>query len=256
MKKTWRSAAICGLAVLGSLVVGCQPPANPNDPWEKFNRASYKFNDKLDQVALKPLSDGYVKVVPQPVRTGVGNFFDNLVYLNVVLNDFLQQKWHQGTSDTLRFATNSTIGILGIFDPATPLNMPAHKNDLGLTLRRYGAKPGPYLVIPVLGPSTVVDATDYPVEYLVTPTNWYNIKWYVTYPLYAADTIDLRSRYDSVIRFRNDAAIDPYVFTREAYLQYREQEASGVKPTTQSDLYEDVDAAPPGATTNPETSGK
>lgn len=228
-----------------AVFTGCEPGPNPNDPWEKYNRFSYRLNDRIDHAVLKPAADGYVKVIPKPVRTSIGNAFDNLVYLDVVLNDYLQKKPDQGWSDLRRFAVNSTVGIVGLFDPATKWGLPAHENDFGLTLRRWNVKPGPYLILPLLGPSTVADAADYPVEYVVTPTTWFNISWKITVPLYVVDTIDLRSRADRLIRFRNDTAIDPYIFTREAYLAYRERKARGGAEAAQPSIYdEDLEKQP------------
>jgi phospholipid-binding lipoprotein MlaA len=162
----------------------------------------------------------------------------------------LQGKGHQGLGDAGRMAVNSTIGIAGFFDVATSWHLPAHENDFGITLRKWGANPGPYIVLPLLGPSTVADTAGVGVKYLATPTTWIDLPWAITIPLYAVDTVDLRSRYDSVVRFRNEAALDPYIFTREAYLQYRAAEAREGSPTTGQSIYdEDNDTAAP--TTRP-----
>jgi phospholipid-binding lipoprotein MlaA len=250
IRKTKPAKWVCLAAVAALSIVGCKPGPDPRDPWESLNRQTYKFNDGLDHVLLKPVADGYVKVIPKPVRTCIGNAFDNLVYLDVVLNDYLQKKPDQGWSDLWRFATNSTVGVLGLFDPATKWGMPVHENDFGLTLRRWGVKPGPYIMIPLLGPSTVADSMDYPVTYVVTPTSWFNISWKITVPLYVVDTVDLRSRADRLVRFRNEAAIDPYIFTREAYLDYRAQKAGGAAAPTTSSIY-DEDIEKPAPTTAP-----
>ena len=153
----FRSLALLLLAALAGLT-GCASTGSKVDPWEKSNRFFYQANDSLDRYALKPLADGYVKVVPQPVRNGIGNGFANLEYGNVILNDFLQARWNQGWSDSGRMLVNSTVGIAGFFDVATPLGLPSHDNDFGITLGKWGAKPGPYLVLPLFGPSSVRDA--------------------------------------------------------------------------------------------------
>ncbi len=153
-----------------SLCGGCAGnPSNP-DPWEKANRFIYNVNDGFDRAALKPAADAYVKVVPQPIRQGIGNGFDNLVYLNVIINDFLQAKWGQGLGDSGRMAANSIVGIGGIFDVATKWGLPAHQNDFGITLGKWGVKPGPYLVLPLFGPSSLRDVSGLLVEYVATPT--------------------------------------------------------------------------------------
>jgi phospholipid-binding lipoprotein MlaA len=232
-------------AVLAAMAVAlCGGCANgpPNDPWEKTNRFIYNVNDGFDRAALKPAADAYVKVVPKPIRTGIGNGFDNLVYLNVILNDLLQAKWGQGLGDAGRMATNSVIGIGGVFDVATPWGLPAHQNDFGVTLGKWGAKPGPYLVLPLFGPSTLRDAPGLLVEYLATPTSYLDLPLIVTVPLGATDIIDARSRADVVVRFRNDTAIDPYVFTRDAYLQYRDSRIHEGKPAASDQSIYDADA--------------
>ena len=232
-----------GVAV--SLCGGCASgPYNP-DPFEKTNRLIFKFNDELDRFALKPAADVYVKVIPKPIRTGIGNGFDNLIYFNVICNDFLQGKWGQGLGDVGRMAVNSTVGIGGILDVASHWGLPAHENDLGITLGKWGAGPGPYLVLPLLGPSSLRDAPGLAMEYAATPTTWLYLPIQISIPLYVVDIVDLRSRLGSVERFRNAAAIDPYVFTREAYLQYRDAKIHEGKPPTEQNFYdEDSDTAP------------
>ena len=111
----------------------------------------------------------YVKVIPKPIRSGIGNGFDNLIYFNVVFNDFLQAKWGQGLGDFGRMAANSTIGIGGIFDVATRWGLPSHDNDFGITLGKWGLGPGPYLVLPLLGPSSLRDAPGLAMEYAGHP---------------------------------------------------------------------------------------
>jgi len=218
------------LAVAAASLCGGCAGAPPNDPWEKTNRFIYNVNDGFDRAALKPVADAYVKVVPKPIRTGLGNGFDNLVYFNVIVNDLLQGNWGQGLGDAGRMAANSTVGIAGVFDVATGWGLPAHQNDFGITLGKWGAKPGPYLVLPLFGPSTLRDASGLVVEYFATPTTYLDLPWEVTVPLGATDIVDARSRADVVMRFRNDTALDPYVFTRDAYLQYRESRIHEGKP--------------------------
>lgn len=236
------------MAIVGAAAIfcgGCTAGPEKIDPWEKPNRAFFRFNDKLDRWALKPLADVYVFVIPAPLRVCIGNGFDNLIYFNVIFNDYMQGKWDQGLSDFGRMAMNSSVGFGGIFDVATSCGMPAHENDFGITLGKWGVKTGPYLVIPVLGPSTARDSTRWGVLYAASPITWLNLPLTVTVPLYFADLIDLRSRSDSVFRFRNEAALDPYVFTRDAYLQYREAKVHEGIPATSQSLYdEDLDSAP------------
>jgi len=236
-----------------SLCGGCANNPHDPDPCKSVNRFFYNVNEGVDRVALKPAADVYTKVIPKPIRTGLGNGFDNLVYFNVVANDLFQAQWNQGLGDAGRMAANSTIGIAGIFDVATGWGLPAHDNDFGITLGKWGVAPGPYLVLPLFGPSTLRDATRWLVEYAATPTTYLCLPYKITIPLGAVDLIDARSRYDIVLRFRNDTALDPYVFTRDAYLQYREGRIHEGKPAAAPDqsIY-DVDADT-GPTTAPTT---
>ena len=230
------------------MLSGCAGAGGNVDPWEKTNRSFYKFDDDLDRVLLKPVSDFYVKVVPEPVRTGLGNGFNNLGYGNVILNDLLQANWPQGLGDIGRMAVNSTIGIAGIFDVASRWGLPSHQNDFGITLGKWGAKPGPYLVLPLLGPTTVRDAPGILVAELTNPVTWVNPPLCVTVPLGTVQAMDTRSRFESALRFRNAAAIDPYVFTRNAYLQYRDHLIhEGKKPVDQSLYEEEPESAPSSA---------
>jgi phospholipid-binding lipoprotein MlaA len=227
------------------MLSGCAGASGNIDPWEKTNRAFYNFDDGLDRVLLKPVSAFYVKVVPEPIRTGLGNGFNNLGYGNVILNDLLQATWPQGLGDIGRMAVNSTIGIAGIFDVASRWGLPSHENDFGITLGKWGAKPGPYLVLPLLGPTTVRDAPGILVANLTNPVTWVNPPLYVTAPLGTVQAMDTRSRFESALRFRNAAAIDPYIFTRNAYLQYRDNLIhEGKKPVDQSLYEEEPETAP------------
>jgi phospholipid-binding lipoprotein MlaA len=236
-----------------SLAAACASAPDKADPLEPVNRVLYGFNDLLDQYALKPAADVYVLVIPQVIRDCIGNGFANLPYFNVILNDFLQGKWNQGWSDTARFAVNSTIGLAGIFDVATHWGFPAHDNDMGVTLGKWGVGPGPYLVIPLLGPSSLRDTTRPIVIVLATPLTWLNLGPEINIPLSVAGAVDTRSRSDFIVKFRNSAAVDPYVFTREAYLQFREGLIhEGKPPVQQNNIYdEDTDTEP--ATTQPTT---
>jgi len=243
----WRIAVLCAGWALITLS-GCASGRGNIDPWEKTNRAFYNFDDGLDRVLLKPLSDFYVKVVPEPVRTGLGNGFANLGYGNVILNDLLQAKWEQGLSDSGRMAANSTIGIAGIFDVASRWGLPSHQNDFGITLGKWGTGPGPYLVLPLLGPSTFRDAPDLLVASFTNPLRWVNPPLYVTVPLGTVQAANGRSRVETALRFRNAAAIDPYVFTRNGYLQYRDNLIhEGNKAVDQSLYEEEPESAPSGA---------
>jgi phospholipid-binding lipoprotein MlaA len=251
----WRVWMLLVLAAAG-LLGGCAGP-NPRDPWEQTNRFFYDFNDGLDKVALKPLSDVYVAVLPEQVRTGLGNAFDNMGYGNVILNDLLQGKWDQGGGDTARMAVNTFIGIGGIFDVAATWGLPARSNDFGITLGKWGVESGPYVVLPLFGPSCTRDVPAIPVRMLTNPMTWVDPPLAVKAALGVTEAADARSHADKTLRFRNEAAIDPYVFTREAYLQYRESRIQEGKKGPEKDIYEEEEApATRAAEPASQTSGK
>jgi phospholipid-binding lipoprotein MlaA len=190
-----------------------------SDPFESTNRSIYSFNEGLDRHLLRPVASTYVDITPQPFRTGVTNFFNNVRYINVIVNSSLQGKIDQGFSDFFRFVFNSTLGIGGLFDVATPMGLEAHKEDLGQTFAVWGSSQGPYLTLPALGPNTVRDTPDLVSSYFLNPISYLAgvIAWPATF-LYIVNT---RANFLDASDFRDSAALDPYSFTREAYLQSR-----------------------------------
>ena len=231
------------LAILAlQLLPGCAVGPNPADPWEKSNRFFHNFNDGLDRALLKPAADCYVKVVPKPVRQCIGNGFDNVGYFDVILNDYLQGKWEQGISDSVRMCINSTAGVGGLFDVAAYLELPSHDNDFGVTLGKWkvgGGGPGPYLVLPLFGPSSVRDAPGIAVGILDNPLTWIDIPWYVNIPLDSLQAVDARARAEKYFKFRKAAAINDYVFIRDAYLQYRRHLIVEGKASIDQSIYDE-----------------
>jgi phospholipid-binding lipoprotein MlaA len=152
------------------------PPGerDPRDRFERTNRAVYRFNDALDRGVAKPVARAYVKVTPRPVRTGFGNFFRNLTYPTVIVNDLLQGKGRSFASDTTRLVVNTTIGIGGLFDPATQLGLKAGDEDFGQTLGKWGVPAGPYIMLPFLGPSTARDTVGFVGDQFTDPKNYLN----------------------------------------------------------------------------------
>ena len=205
------------------------------DPYEGFNRSMYGFNMGLDKHLLKPVANGYKAITPEFMQTGVTNFFTNLKGINVVLNDFLQGKFGQGASDTGRFLTNSTIGVLGLFDVATDLGLPSNVEDFGQTLAVWGVDQGAYLVLPLLGPTTVRDGAAIVVDKAANPGTYVPGTGIV-------EGINDRANAEGALNFIDEAALDPYVFTRESFLQYRKNLIHDGKADANS--YElDLDAA-------------
>ena len=204
------------------LLAGCatnQSPEEIPDPYEPVNRASYNFTDTLDRAFLKPVAEAYAEHTPQLVRTSITNFFDNLAYLNVVLNSFLQGKFDQGIADALRFIYNSTAGIGGLIDVGSKIGLEQHNEDLGQTLAVWGFGQGSYLYIPIKGPDSTRKLPDMATRTLLNPLTY--VTGAVLFPLTAVNIINTRANLLDATNVRDEAAVDPYTFTREAYHQQR-----------------------------------
>lgn len=185
------------------------------DPYEGFNRSMFGFNEVLDDYLAEPISDAYLWITPQFVQTGIANFFSNLDDINVVLNDMMQGKVKQGAKDTGRLAVNTTIGLFGLFDVATELGLKKHDEDFAQTLGFWGVPQGPYLVIPVLGPSTSRGIPGSVFDTAANPAS------YVGFPVQMVQMLNARANAEGSLKFIDEAAMDPYIFTRESFLQYR-----------------------------------
>ena len=194
------------------------------DPYEKVNRKSYKVTDWLDRKIMEPVTDVYIDYVPVRIQRSVSHFYDNLSYPNVVLNVFLQGKMRQGFQDSARFLVNSTAGIAGLFDIASPMGLPQHDEDFGQTLGVWGVDANTYVFIPFLGPSSNRDIAGIPVKALTNVMFYsflFGVGLPVTVPLGILDAIDTRARLSGPMKIRDEAAVEPYLFVRDAYLQQR-----------------------------------
>jgi phospholipid-binding lipoprotein MlaA len=194
---------------------------NPDDPYESFNRVMYNFNDFIDKAILKPVATAYNKVIPKPVVKGIGNIFNNIDTIPTVINDVLQANFYQASSDTWRFAINTTVGIGGFFEVADKMGLERNSEDLGLTLAQWGWKNSNYLVLPFLGPTTVRDGLAWPVNYEFFTIYPYIHPLGVRYSIYSLYIISKRAealRFQDVIE---QASLDRYVFMRDAYMQHR-----------------------------------
>ncbi len=244
------------IAAIGTCVVlfaGCASTNSPKaDPFEGMNRATYTFNDKVDTALLKPIAQGYKAVTPQFARTGVSNAFSNIGDVGTAVNGFLQGKPGNALSDVGRFLVNSTIGILGLFDVATPMGLEKHNEDFGQTLGKWGVESGPYLVIPLLGPSTLRDLAARPVD------GYMGYFRYIDHiptrnSTFGLEIIDLRANLLGASDTLDTAALDKYQFMRDAFLQRRlSQVYDGKVPQEKRDkLEDDLDtpstAKPPAA---------
>lgn len=215
-----RTLTLClALAAAAHLSACAHLPADePADPLEPVNRGIFKFNRSADRYVLRPVAKKYKRYVPGEVRVGIYNFIDNLFYPTVIVNDILQAKFAQGGKDLGRFVINSTVGLAGILDVATPLGLQRNREDFGQTLGYWGVGEGWYLMIPLLGPSTNRDLVGRGADYFTRPTAYAD-----TYPSLAVtgtDAIDSRSRLLGADRLLNEQ-LDPYVFIRTVYLENR-----------------------------------
>lgn len=191
------------------------------DPYESFNRSMFTFNEKVDKYLFKPVAVGYNTIMPKPLNQGVHNFFMNLANLPTIANDILQFHFHQMASDLWRLTINTTLGIGGFFDIAGRMGLKSYSNDFGLTMHQWGWENSNYVVLPFWGPRTVRDTVSLPVDYFLFSGYPQIDPQSLRFSLYALSVIDLRAqslRFDSLY---NAAAVDKYVFVRNAYLQHR-----------------------------------
>jgi phospholipid-binding lipoprotein MlaA len=207
--------------VASALLSGCATGPNPRDPYESFNRKMFAFNDTVDKVALKPAATAYKSVLPQFVQTGVNNFFGNLADLWTGANNLLQGKGKDGLTDFARFGLNSTLGLLGVLDIGSDVGLQKHNEDFGQTMGAWGVPSGPYLMLPLFGPSTVRDAAGIPLDIKADP--WaYKEPVYIRNSGIALRAVDQRASVLDASNLMEEAALDRYEFIRDGFLQRRE----------------------------------
>ncbi|MCB5191372.1 VacJ family lipoprotein [Methylobacillus arboreus] len=232
---------ISGIAISIALAVsltGCATQAN-KDPLESMNRGIYKFNDTADKAVIKPIAGAYKAVLPSPIRTGVNNFFTNLGTFTSLVNNILQLELGKAMDNAGRLVINSTIGIGGLVDVASMDGVPRHRADFGQTLGKWGVGSGAYLVLPFLGPSTFRDTAGLTVDTLYFDPIQYTNEIRTRNQLRLLQFVDLRSQYLPASDLIDEAALDPYSFTRDAYLQRREQFVTG--KVASDAYYDDLD---------------
>ncbi len=210
------------LIILNALAgcAGLDRPAEPHDPWERLNRSMYTFNDKLDVAVLEPTAKGYRIITPDPVEAGISNFFSNLGEITVIVNDILQFKPVEAISDSGRFIVNSSIGIGGLFDVAKHMGLRKREEDFGQTLGYWGVNDGPYLVLPFFGPSSVRDGLGFVADIQIRPIKEIDDRDHRLI-LNTLNVISNRAELLEAGEILDEAAFDPYIFLREAYLQRR-----------------------------------
>ena len=206
--------------LLAGMLGGCATQGN-KDPLESMNRGIYKFNDTVDKAAIKPVAGAYKAVVPSPLRTGVNNFFTNLGTVVTLVNDLLQFKLDKAMTDAGRLAINSTFGIGGLIDVASMDNIEKNNEDFGQTLAYWGWKDSTYLVLPFLGPSTLRDTGGLVVDSAFIDPIYYVEDVPARNSAIALKFIDRRSQYLPASNLLDEAALDPYAFMRDAYMQRR-----------------------------------
>ena len=207
-----------------------QETENKADPYEHFNRTMFTFNDHVDDYVAKPISDGYRWITPQFMQTGVYNFFSNLKDINVVINDVLQAKFAQSAHDTGRFAVNTTMGLGGFVDVATRIGLEKNEEDFEQTLAVWGVPQGSYLVLPLLGPSTMRGIPGSVFDTAANPSS------YVGMPVQLVSMLNTRASAEGSLKFIDEAALDPYAFTRESFLQWRDNLATDGKAEISLDV--------------------
>ena len=233
-------AFVLALALLG----GCATSGNPRDPLEPVNRAIYSFNDGFDRVIAKPVAEGYRSYIPGLIRTGISNFFSNLGDLWIAANNLMQGKVGDAANDFGRVVINTSIGMLGVIDVATDAGLEKHNEDFGQTLGRWGVASGPYVVLPLIGPSTVRDSLSYALvdtqaDFVVQLDNVSTRN-----TLFAIRAIDIRANLLDASRVVDEAALDKYNFIRDAYLQRRQSLVFDGNPPKDKDEGAELNSPP------------
>jgi phospholipid-binding lipoprotein MlaA len=250
-KKTRVAVGITLAFLLGGCTSIPEDQRDPRDPLESYNRAMFAFNTDLDNAFIKPIAKGYKAVVPAPVDKGVTNFFDNVSDVNSAINNLLQFKVSRFGTDVGRIIVNSTVGVVGLMDVATNLGLPSYKEDFGQTFGYWGDVDSPYLVLPVLGPSTLRDTIGLPGDIAANP--FFHV-WDASSPanwgMISLDVIDTRADLLPASDILETAATDPYTFTRDAFLQKRRYAIFDGNPPpdpAEEDFWaeKDASAAPP-----------
>jgi len=226
------------------------------DPWEGFNRRGYAINQFLDRILIRPISKLFRVVAPGPIGQGVHNFLSNLAEPVILINDLLQARPRRAGATTARFVFNSTVGVFGLIDVAERAGLPHHPNSFGDTLGRYGVGPGPYLFLPLLGPSTVRDLFGAGVDTSIDPLHWasYRYRAEISAGVGLASGLDLRSASDAQLAALVADAADPYATLRSAYLQMRKgeiDEGRGPPPLPELDDPEAPATSSPGSSQAP-----
>ena len=235
-------AALAATALLASACASTPPPAGGvADPWQAWNRPVFAFNTKVDDYVLAPVAHGWIFITPQGVRDAVGRFFFNVRFPSRFVSSVGQGEALRALAEVGRFVVNSTFGIAGLFDPATELGLPRYESDIGIMFGRWGIPPGPFWVIPLVGPSSPRDAVGMVGDALLNPLSWLPPFW-LPYATGALNIVNSRALADKQIVNARRTALDFYVFVRDAYIQRRAAAVRGAGTPAQAgvgayDLY-------------------
>lgn len=236
----WLAACVLACFLLQGCATTSGAAADPRDPWEGMNRQVFAFNESLDKVVFRPLAQVWADLVPSFARTGVRNFMGNLGDVWTAANAGLQLKGQAAAESLMRVAVNSTLGLYGVLDIATEAGIEKRREDLGQTLGHWGIKPGPYVVLPVLGPSTLRDSLAMPWDWRAGPGQYFS-----QVDTRAAVTLvnitEIRAGLLKTVDALQQASLDPYSFVRDAWLQKRENDVYDGNPPDRFD-YSEPDA--------------
>lgn len=248
-----RSRAFALLIACAVLVAGgcASVPGNPDDPLERYNQVMFGFNERVDKAVARPLATVYDTLAPTPVQTGVGNFFGNLADIWIGFNNILQGKVGAGVSDWMRFLVNSTLGIFGLLDVASEMELQKNDEDFGQTLAVWGVGEGPYFVVPFFGPSTLRDAAVLPLDGAGDPV-WRMAHVPTRNTLAGLRIADKRARLLGFEKTLDEGTLDKYTFTRNFHLQQRRAKVHDGKPPMEYEDFEpDGEASLVPAATQP-----
>ncbi len=227
MKTSSRRGRSAALVLVAAAIVGCTTiregrggPGQRLDPWENWNRKVFNFNEDVDKAVLRPVATKYVDIVPQPVRRSVGNFFGNFADAWSAINNILQGKVQLGLEDATRVGANTLFGLFGILDVASEMGLDRHNEDFGQTLGHYGVGAGAYIVLPILGPSTVRDTAALPIDRLASPPAFFNGTG-TQIDLTLLQILNTRAGLLGATTVIDEISLDKYTFVRDAYLQRR-----------------------------------
>jgi phospholipid-binding lipoprotein MlaA len=233
---SWRRIFAVGV-LLTLQACSTVPNADARDPWESMNRGVFNFNETVDTLAIKPAAKAYEAVVPTPVRKGIHNFLGNIGDVWSLANSALQLKGQAAGETLMRISVNTVLGLGGVMDVATGMQLKRNKEDFGQTLGYWGVKPGPYLVLPIFGPSTLRDALAKPLDFKGNATSLIN-DVATRNVLTVADVLDTRVGLLQTVDAIKSASLDPYNFVRDGYLQKRTNDIYDGNPPAAFNYFE------------------